>query len=325
MKILIIKSSALGDIIHSFDLVVYLKKKIPDCTIDWVVEAPFRDLVERHPFVDVVHPINSKKWRKQPSLYFQEVRSFKKERYDLIFDLQGNVKSSLLLVQAKGREKIGFGRKSVPEWPNLFFTNRRFTPPKGQNIRQDYLFLAQKYFGDFSVFQESHFLELTSEEKQIVHQLPRDCVLVAPSSHWPNKEVKDSDLIAFLETLKNRGYKYFLFTWKGQKEKERMLRLQRALSECSELLPELSLPSLQHLIARSVLVVAVDSVLLHLAGTTQTATISFFGPSSAGKYAPVGKQHITYQGHCPYGESFEKRCRYLRSCPNAPCCNTKES
>lgn len=320
MKILVIKSSALGDIIHSFDLVVYLKKKFPNCKVDWVVEASFRDLVERHPLVDSVYTIHSKKWRKNPFLYFQEAASLKKEYYNIVFDLQGNVKSSLLLMQVRAKEKIGFGRKSVPEWPNLFFTTKRFNPPKGQNIRHDYLFLAQKYFEDFTFpTKNNHLLNLSESEKELLERLPNNGVVVAPSSHWPNKEIGNERLLSYLEGLKKRGCECFLFTWKGEKERERMLFLQRDFQGNSQLLPELSLPLLQHLIDRSKLVVAVDSALLHLAGTTKTATISFFGPSSAKKYAPLGKEHIFYQGDCSYRQSFEKRCRYLRSCSNATC------
>ena len=66
------------------------------------------------------------------------------------------------------------------------------------------------------------------------------------------------------------------------------------------------------------LVLAVDSLTLHLAGTTSTKTFSVFGPSAA-EYQPEGERHQTYQGKCPYGRLFEKRCPVLRTCSTGAC------
>jgi heptosyltransferase-1 len=67
------------------------------------------------------------------------------------------------------------------------------------------------------------------------------------------------------------------------------------------------------------LVVAMDSLPLHLAGTTKVKTFSVFGASLASKFKPAGKKHLTLQGHCPYGRVFEKRCPILRTCPTGAC------
>jgi heptosyltransferase-1 len=67
------------------------------------------------------------------------------------------------------------------------------------------------------------------------------------------------------------------------------------------------------------LVVSVDSLALHLAGTTQTPTYSIFGSSLAKKYQPLGLIHESFQGACPYGKKFEKRCSILRTCSTGSC------
>ena len=155
-KILIVKTSALGDITHTYPVIDYLRKKFPAVQIDWVVEAPFVDLVKFHPGVDHVLNLSTKVWRKQ--LFSRETvqsisafrKQLRKECYDVIFDFQGNIKSGLILSQARGVHKVGFGKASVSEWPNMLFTNYRINVRAGDNIRQDYLSLVASFFNEGS-------------------------------------------------------------------------------------------------------------------------------------------------------------------------------
>lgn len=92
----------------------------------------------------------------------------------------------------------------------------------------------------------------------------------------------------------------------------------------SDVVDRLSLPALQNLMAHVDLVITMDSLPLHLAGTTMIPTYSFFGASSANKYKPLGKQSGTYQGICPYDRQFEKRCPILRTCKTGACIKNLE-
>ena len=315
MKILIIKSSSLGDIIHLFPVINYLKEK-NKCTIDWVVEAPFAELVSTHPLISKVIRIHTKKWRKK--FDWQEFNAFRKElretKYDLIFDLQSNLKSSFILALARGAKKIGFGRKSVHEWPNLFFTNVKYDPPEGRNIREDYLSIVQQYFGDELLFKDAPVTLILKDKSKI--PAIKGGIIVAPGSAWPNKQISMETLLA---VLKKQEQKELLFVWKSDKEREFVTKLASHFPDRSHLLPSLSLPELQYLISQSSLVIAMDSLILHLCGMIATPSLSFFGPSLASKYAPLGPQHKIIQGSCPYGETFVKRCSKLRTCKTGAC------
>jgi heptosyltransferase-1 len=87
----------------------------------------------------------------------------------------------------------------------------------------------------------------------------------------------------------------------------------------AQILDRLPLPVLQNFMAAVDLVIAMDSLPLHLAATTSTATYGFFGPSLGLKYQPQGPQHHAFQGCCPYGQIFAKRCPALRTCPTGAC------
>lgn len=315
MKLVIIKTSSLGDILHAFPVVSYLSQKFPDSQIDWVVEKKFSSLVQAHPKINKVITVDTK------SPLLPQIKPFRNAQsdYDIAFDLQGNIKSGIILALTKAKKKVGFGFKSVPEWPNIFFTNTRFNPPAKQNIRDDLLFLVQSTFSDFSRGDERVILNLSDEEKVILDKLlpatTTKRILVAPGAAWKNK---CAPLDHFLKQIEQKERPLFYFSWGSPLEKQEAERLQKAFGQ-SIVLPKLTLSQLQNFMARVDLVVAMDSLPLHLAGTTGTATFAFFGPSSAQKYNPKGDQHRYFQGICPYGLTFEKRCDRLRTCKTGAC------
>lgn len=333
MKILIVKTSALGDIIQAFPVLQYLRHLYPEAQIDWVVEHPFAPLVEAHPCLNSAIRVNTKKWRLEPwkREVWREMLSFRQRirqtNYDMLFDLQANFKSGLINWCVKCPKKIGFGFSTVSEKPNLLFTNRRYNPPKGKNACEEYLYIAQNALGDFNFEIEGVKLKISDQEKGKVREIlehphlkgegPK--VMVCAGSNWPNKVVGKETLRAFLTTVADQLQGRFVFVWGTVDEKELAQELSANFSQNSCIADKLALPTLQNLMAELDLVVAMDSLPLHLAATTPTPTYSVFGASAASKYKPLGKRHEAYQGSCPYGRTFERRCPILRTCPTGSC------
>jgi heptosyltransferase-1 len=333
MRILIVKMSSLGDIIHAFPVLQYLKQCQPQCEIDWVVEQPFAELVQAHPLVRHVLRVQTKKWRSQflKRKAWQEMvhfcRELHKTCYDLVLDLQGNTKSGFVTMYAKSPMKVGFGYASVSEWPNLLATHARYNPPIGQNAREEYLFIAQSALGNFNE-RISGGVQLNLSIPEEIQLQPildhlRQCrglkVLVCPGSNWPNKQLSQETLQGFLHCLSKKFQAHFLLIWGNPAEKKLAEELIVTLPQTSTTINRLSLPALQNLMSKVDLVLAMDSLPLHLAGTTPTPTYSVFGASSANKYKPLGEQHEAFQGICPYGKTFERRCDILRTCKTGAC------
>lgn len=331
-RILIVKASSLGDLLHTFPLVAYLKHKFPKATIHWVVEAPYAPLIAAHPDIHTVHTVDTRRWRnvwRHPAL-FRKIRAFcrhlKTCHYDLAIDLQGNLKSSLLLACVTAKEKVGFGLATAPEKISCLFTTHRYNPPKGRNIRQDYLHLVQAHLHDTSFFPTDSSTPIHHSEEDREHvdcllrKLPQGKLyaLVCPGSAWKNKQLPLPLLIKALAPLQLRGF-FFLILWGSPEEKKKAQALADAFPQHSALVDPLSLPALHLLMSQVNLVVSMDSLPLHLAASAGTTTYSFFGPSSAQKYAPQGDKHHHLQGPCPYGKTFEKRCPKLRTCPTGAC------
>lgn len=323
-SILIVKTSAIGDVIHSFPVLEYLRSRYPKARIDWVVERSCFALLEAHPHLDNIYCIDTKSWRKKPfsAQTWSEIKRFKEKltqnTYDLLFDLQGNTKSAFITGMAQAKEKVGFGRKSVHEIANLLVTRTRYEIPLGINVRERYLRMAQLHLRDSSPFQSQGMLLNAAEDRNI--ELSSPLMMVAFGSKWKNKRLKVETLKEFLAIIHRELKPSFLFIYGDAEEKKIAEELQAAFSTRSRAIGELTLPVWQRMMGKVDCVIAMDSAGLHLCGTTSTPSFSVFGPSYASVFKPLGGKHGAFQGTCPYNRAFVKdRCPILRTCSTGAC------
>ncbi len=328
MNFLIVKTSSIGDVIQTFPVLEYLKKRYPHAVIDWVIEKEYLSLVQSHPLVRRAIPFSSRTWRKAllPLSTWKQMKEFsqllRQENYDILFDLQGNTKSGLITGLAKAKEKVGLGRKSVAEFPNLFATTRRIDVDGSVQVQQRYLQVVQKFFSDEAVFiPEGVDLKLQPLEESKLASLrvsegPK--IMVACGSHWSNKKLAETTLEELIRKIATQENAYFYFISGSPAEKEIANHLHRLFPQ-SQSVGGLSFASWQALMREMDLVIAVDSAALALCGMTKTPSLSFFGPSHAAVYKPLGDHHVAWQGTCPYGQKFTTRCPLLRTCKTGAC------
>ena len=322
-SVLIVKTSSLGDIVQSFDVLDDLRCRFPSVSIDWAVEASFAPIVAAHPLVRRVIPLDLKR-RRHLWTAFKELR---KEQYDLVFDLQGNCKSGAITLLARAKVKVGYSFQSVREWPNILATHVRFTISKQKNIRFYYLELIQRYFQttgpQVSLNQTGVRFKIETEEKkkisQILSQAPAGLkIMVCPGSKWINKQMKNETLAGFLQRIEQGYGASFFLIWGGEAEQILCNEMAKQLHSAF-VVEKLALPTWQNLMNEMDCVIAVDSSALHLCGTTATPSFSVFGPSASHIFKPIGRHHFTFQGVCPYGQVFEKTCPILRTCSTGAC------
>lgn len=332
LQILIVKTSALGDIVHTFPALAALKARFPEAKIDWVVEEPFIGLVQSHPFVNEAIPINTKSWRR--SLFKWEtikgmlsyLRRLRANKYDLLFDFQGNTKSGLITAIAKAKVKVGFGSKTVWEFPNLLFTHTKYNPEKNCNVREESLHLVEAHCGSAVAEETPILLKLNAEQQKLLEKWLEHPmwsqnnrkIIVSSGSNWKNKQLSSNALFDFLKSIDTRENPSFFFIYGSEEEKKEADLLAAQLIN-SLVVEKLPFPVLQNFMAKADLVIAMDSLPLHLAATAGTATLGVFGPSSGLKFAPTAQKHKFIQGACPYGKTFVRRCPILRTCPTGAC------
>lgn len=333
MKILLVKTSSLGDIIHGFPVVRYLHHEFPSMQMDWVVEKNFSEIVKAHPHVRRVIEMDTKGWRKKLHSYktWQDLwlfrRELQKEKYDVVIDLQGNTKSAIPTFLARGKNKIGFGLKTCHEWPNILATHHRFNPPLQINVREENLFIVQQYFQRFSSPESEKIILNLNAEHQRLHEdawskiihMREEKILVCPGSAWKNKQLSYAGLETFLMKISKHMQAHLILCWGTIEEFTLVQKLKDAIQERTMILDRMPLPVLQNLMCKMDVVIAMDSLPLHLAGISGVPTFSVFGASSAQKYRPIGANHKAVQGNCAYGRVFERRCPILRSCSTGVC------
>lgn len=330
---LIVKTSAIGDVVQSFPVLEYLKERFPSCNIDWVVSPASFSLISSHPLVRkaILFDVDRsclKHWE-----IFKIKRFYKALRenyYDALFDLQGNTKSGLITSCSRSKDKVGFGSKKVAEWPNLLFTDFQYDVESCINIREQYLELVKKYFKDERpFFPKTRLLNIDHIEKKKIKLLLNDIdkfdkkVLVCPSSKWKSKELNINILKDFLSEVDQNLKVFYFFLWGDEKERVSADFLHNFFVN-SIVLDRMDLSTLQNFISQIDCVIAMDSCPLHLGGSIDTPTFSFFGPTSSAIYKPLGEMHFSFQGQCHLNKKFEKRCPLLRCCSNPKCMDNVE-
>ncbi|KPK32375.1 MAG: hypothetical protein AMS24_04370 [Chlamydiae bacterium SM23_39] len=320
MNILIVKTSSYGDIIQTFDVLCYLKKIFPEVNIDWVASKKCFDLVKSHPYVRKVYYFDN-------IFNVKFIKKIRKNKYDVIFDLQGNCKSGIITFFSKGLDKVGFSYKNIAEWPNLLFTNFKVEVDCIKNIREQYLELIKKYFNKNILVENDVLLKILPEEKKEIDDIlnnknikMKKKILIAPYSKWGNKEMDKTSLLTFLKKIDSCFDVFYFFVWGNDEEKKKSFALHDNFKKNSIILKKSTFGFLQHFIKNLDIVISVDSCILHLSSNLKNVKLlGIFGPTSKEVYMPIGENCFSYQGICPRKIRYKKRCSYLRNCKDGRC------
>lgn len=309
MRILIIKTSSLGDVIHALPVLDYLKQTCPDCSIDWVVEEPFLPIVAHNPLIDRVLVVRTKTWRKQP--FAPETRqqaaqlwaTLRQSRYDYVFDIQGNLKSGLIALATGAPVRIGFSREALQEKINLLFTTRTVAFQSGDtHCRQRYLRLVSAPFGPQG--ETDHFTtdivsapEDEAAAEQFMAPLSGSRVLLFQvGTTWATKFWHTAGWNALTRRiLEQYPDTRILINWGSPVEKALGEDIIAAAGDRVSLLPWFKIKELVPIIRRVDLVVGGDTGPVYLAAAVGTPTVSYYRATSAATYAPRGEQHRSIQ------------------------------
>lgn len=151
MKVLLVRLSSMGDLIHTLPAVSDLARMRPDVKLHWLCEESFADIAHLHPFVKKIHTLRWRQWRKK--LFAKETRqaigrlktTLRQEKFDCVLDSQGLIKSALPAKMA-GAPVMGLDRKSAREGLAALFYAKTFAVKKGQNaVLRNRLLFAQAF------------------------------------------------------------------------------------------------------------------------------------------------------------------------------------
>lgn len=300
MRVLIVKTSSMGDVLHTLPALTDAQQAIPDIHFDWVVEEGFAQIPSWHSAVDRVIPVAIRRWRK--AWFSAPIKAERKTfrdavrllQYDAIIDAQGLVKSAALVTRLAHGIKHGMDWSTAREPLASLFYNRKHHIAKQQHAveRTRELFAKSLGYnkpqsqGDYAIAQ--HFLtEVHADAGQyavFLHATTRD------DKHWP--EANWRELIGLLN---NAGIRIKL-PWGAAHEEARARRLAEGFPYV-DVLPRMSLEEVARVLAGAKFVVSVDTGLSHLTAALDRPNITLYGPTDPGLIGGYGKNQYTQQSH----------------------------
>jgi heptosyltransferase-1 len=329
MRILIVKISAMGDVLHALPVLDYLKQASPGCEIDWVVEEVFADLLRCNPLITQLHTVRFKKWKRKPlSLTtINEVsaaRSALLERnYDLVIDIQGNIKSGMVAWLSGCPRRVGFCRAMAQEGLNALFINREVAGmPEDRHITDQYLRIASASFDlKFNGLQLHTNVCTPPEDDLAAEVLVNSCrkggplILIHTGTTWQTKFWYEAGWIELGHRIvTSLPGAVLLFSWGNDSERSTTERITAAIGGQAVQLEKLSIMRLAALVKKVNLVIGGDTGIVHLAAAAGTPTVSYYRASDGQRSGPRGETDIVVQAPMPCARCFRTRCEKDGEC-----------
>lgn len=303
MRILLVKTSSLGDVVHNLPVVSDIRRNFPDAHIDWTVDGSLAEIPRMHPGVDKVVPVAARRWRRSllSSETWREIDAARQELaehpYDMIIDTQGLIQSAVITHLASGT-RVGLDWRSAREPLRIFYDRTCRVPWDRHAVERnrllaalalgypleskvDYGIRAPVSPGDGAFWDE----EIRSRPFAVLLHATSATAKLWPEDRW----VKLGDYL-------QKSGMVSVVPWGNEKERARSERLAESI-EGAIVPPRLTITEAASLLGAAVVVVGVDTGLAHLAVALGTPTVGVYvstDPSATGLY---GVQHALNVGH----------------------------
>jgi lipopolysaccharide heptosyltransferase I len=330
MNILIVKLSAIGDVLHTLPALNAIRKQYPDARITWVVEEAASPLVAGHCALDRVLISKRKSWTqmifgpgipifkrkaaiKEAYLFIKVLRD---TRYDLVIDFQQLLKSGILVALSKGKRKAAYNKGMEHMEHSYLFLNERVPPVKMDNhalLRNMMLLNALGIPSDEIVFK----VPIQDDDRNKVADLlarhgvkPSErIVAVNPVAKWDTKlwsEEKFSDLADRL--IRQYGVR-IIFTG-GPEDRDTVGNILAGMkANALNFAGETSLKMLAALYEKADFLISTDTGPMHLAAAMGKPVVAIFGPTAPWRTGPFGSAHQIIRAGLKCSPCFKRTCK----------------
>lgn len=314
-NILVVKLSAIGDVIHSLPVSYALKETFPQAKITWVVEPPAYDILSNNPYIDRIIGFEKKKFKSLRG-FMKEIGPFAKEiqqvKYDAAIDLQGLFKSAAIAWLSKAPVKLGCANMRE-------FSDKVSQPVIGPNaqghIVERYLDVVralgcrvdQVEFPLVVTEKEADLAEKIAEQAGL--QLQKPYVVLAVGTNWPNKRWPTKFYAELSDWLYNKNIIPVLIG--GGVVDSRLAGEIAAQAEIPpiDLVGKTTLKQLAHVLKKAQAVVGGDTGPVHLAAGMKIPTVMLMGPTDANRNGPYGQLENALE------VSYDCKYCWKRKCP----------
>ena len=324
MNILIVKLSAIGDVVHTLPSLAALRKGYPRAHITWIIEEDSADILAGHPALDRVVVSRRKGWV-QNLRELRHVRetigdiraciaTLRDRQYDLVIDFHGLLKSAAVVLLSGGKRKIGYD--SMQELSGLFL-NEKVPENMDKHAVDRYLDLV-RHLGvnpsepEFYIHRDDG--NRTKIDALLAEQgiSPHDpFVSINPVALWDTKMWDDGKCARLCDRIVEEVKLPVVFT--GGRDRKPIERIRSRMRLPSvDLSGKTTLRDLAYLYALSALVVTTDSGPMHVAAAVGTPTVALFGPTDPARTGPYGPGHTVIRAGLSCSPCFLKRCETMR-------------
>jgi len=308
MKILIIKPSSLGDIVHTLPLAPLIRKKNPDAEISWIANQEYARLLDLCPEVDNVILFRRKHWNKRR--YWPELLNFIRElrssKADIAIDFQGLLRSALIARLSGAKQIVGF--RNAREGAAFFYNQRVVIPDELTHALERNHYLLKSALDVDSELKESGLtsskMDVNNREKLfITHSLKQKApyITVAPAARWKSKTWPPAFFEEAIKIVWRKIPDLQVLIIGDESERSvgnQLFHSCRDYGRIVNLMGETELGTLVEILRHTQSMLTNDSGPMHLAAALGRPVVAVFGPTDPGKTGPYGNNHAIFRGQC---------------------------
>jgi heptosyltransferase-1 len=306
-KILVVKPSSLGDIVHSLPFLNAINACFPNASIHWVIAKGLEGILEGHPMIHKLWVINKDDWKRIGNLKatVSELqglfRNLKKERYDIAFDLQGLLRSGVITSATDAPVRIGF--REAREGSRFFYTHKI---EGGKNIHAVDRYLKMAQFVGCDVSSIVFPLQSGTRKSSSVHTslCSGEYAVIVPGARWKTKKWPAEK---FGKLASNLPLRTIVVGGKNEKDIAGKI-VSLSDGRATSLAGRTDLVELIEVMKHARFVVSNDSGPMHIAAALGVPVFAIFGPTDPEKTGPYGKGHTVIRENIPCAPCFRRAC-----------------
>ncbi len=314
-KVLIIKTSSLGDVIHTLPALTDAKTALGEVQFDWVVEESFSEIPAWHPDVRKVIPVAIRRWRKHvlQTITSGEWKKFRQqlqqEQYDIVIDAQGLLKSALITRLARG-ETYGLDKQSAREpLASRFYQYPKAIAKQQHAVERVRQLFARSLGYDLAALPLDYGIADHIKIGTNVTSESSNKILFLHGTTWDTKHWPEQYWFELANRVTGQGY-MVVIPWGNEIEHQRALRIQQTCAQGQQVLvlDKMGLNGLAEQIINVDAVVAVDTGLAHLSAALDKPMVALYGPTSPELTGTYGGNQLHLQVNFECSPCFRKSC-----------------
>jgi len=289
-RVLLVRLSALGDVLFALETVAALRRERPDVRVDFLVEDRFQSLLAGHPQIERVLVYPRKRWLAIP----RSLLAMRRERYDVVLDVHGILKSALHVIFARGKTKVGAAAPASREGAARAY-GLVVPMPTPVPHRADIGHHLLRAIG-LSGQPAAPLLNTPAPPPDLFAGLPAPRVLLHPGTsafavfkRWPGDRFAE-----LARALRDRGHSVLVGFGPGERPLATPL-LAKAPGTRAVDGAALGLLGLAGVMRECAVVVAADTGPLHLAAAVGVPTVALFGPKDPARYGPRAHGSVRHE------------------------------